>query len=111
MANCNPKNVTVGDIMRFYKIERDGSASILSSIASYSQPTYWTDDNDNRIPAGTHCVVLKYEWIESTDYVGYDFELLLPNGIITRGWGEYAVEPVWSQKKSRRKWYKTMSHF
>lgn len=107
----NPKNVTVGDIMRFYKVDRKYLSHQLGSMFAYNSPTHWTDEDDNKIPAGTHCVVLRYEWIETPDYTGYDFELLLPSGIVTRGWGEYAVEPVWSHKKSRRKWYKSMSHF
>ena len=104
----NPKNVTVGDIMRFYESDKPFPHN---PSVSPNPRTYWTDEDDNKIPNGTCCVLIGYMWIDTQDYVGYEFELLLPNGVITKGWGEYAVEPVWSQKKSRRKWYKPMSEF
>ncbi len=85
----NPKRVSVGDIMRFYY--RDGSD--------------WLDDNDVNIPGGTNCVVVEFTWNDTSEYVGYFIDLMLPNGTITRGWGEYAVEPVWMKLGKPKNWY------
>jgi hypothetical protein len=107
----NPKNVTVGDIMRFYDDDLEDMSHRLGSTLQYTPRTYWLDEDDNQIPNGTCCVLVGYEWRETPEYEGYDFELLLPDGKVTRGWGEYAVEPVWSKKKSRKKWYNSVYRF
>jgi len=86
----NPKKISVGDIMKFY--DRANSN--------------WIDENDMSIPGGTCGIVTKYEWIDDSGYIGYYIDLMLPNGIITMGWGEYAIEPVWMKLGRPKVWYK-----
>lgn len=91
----NPKKISVGDIMRFY--ERSGSS--------------WTDDDDVSILGGTCGVVIGFEWVDESSYIGYYIDMMLPNGTITRGWGEYAVEPVWMKQGRPKVWYKKKNVF
>ena len=86
----NPKKISVCDIMKFY--DRNGND--------------WLDDNDKSIPGGTCGVVVSFTWIDSSTYFGYYIDLMLPDGTVTYGWGEYAVEPVWMKLGKPKKWYK-----
>jgi hypothetical protein len=90
----NPKKVSVGDIMRFYVPD------------SQFSPEHWTDGNEHVIPHGTCGVVVDFQWLETDEYTGYDMSMQLPDGHITEGWGEYAVEPVYKQKRTGKIWYK-----
>ena len=49
---------------------------------------------------------MDFKWVESPEYVGYEIDLQLPDGYITRGWGEYAVEPVYKQIRTGKIWYR-----
>ena len=91
----NPKKVSIGDIMKFYKTE-----------SPYSNGC-WTDQHDNQIPYDTCGVVIDFEWIDIPEYSGYEMKLLLPNGIVTEGWGEYAVEPVCKKIRTGKTWYRS----
>jgi hypothetical protein len=91
----NPKRVTVGDIMSFYKRDK---------VSSFSSEA-WTDENGKTIAGGTKCIVIGFKWVSDNVYYGYDFDLLLPDGTITVGWGEYAVEPVWMKRGIPKNWY------
>lgn len=90
----NPKKVSVGDIMKFYETHSPFS------------PGHWTDYVDHIIPYGTCGVVVDFRWVETSEYIGYEMDLQLPDGHITQGWGEYAVEPVYKQKRTGKIWYR-----
>ena len=90
----NPKKVSIGDIMKFYETH------------SQFSPGHWTDHVDHVIPYGTCGVVVDFRWVETPEYVGYEIDLQLPDGHITQGWGEYAIEPVYKQKRTGKIWYR-----
>jgi hypothetical protein len=64
----------------------------------------WIDQDENFISPGSVGLILEVKWVSYEDDEAWEYDVHLPSmGIITKGWGDYALVPVSQRKRRSRK--------
>ncbi len=64
----------------------------------------WIDQDENFIKPGSVGLVLETNWVSYEGDEAWEYDIHIPSmGIITKGWGDYALVPVSQEKKRKRR--------
>lgn len=83
-----------GDLVRFK--DRKNKVILLSENT-------WIDQDQNLIPGGDIGLVIETNWVSYEDDEAWEYDIHLPSmSVVTKGWGDYALDPISQEKKKKR---------